>query len=326
MRFVRRSCTRAEPEASASTEMDRRRFSKTPAAAVARRLVLEAATAEVAGALAADGIRSVLLKGPAVARWLYAEDPTRSSVDVDLLVAREKSSAAGSTLKRLGFRRAHASGHAEVWGRQRDGVVVDLHSSLVGIPPGAPAWEVLSASTEEMQIGGRGIVVLSPPARAFHVVLHAAQHGVNDERSVTDLDRALARVGADEWQEAAALARKLDAEDAFAAGLRLLPHGQEEAAQLGLSERRSLETAVRAEGAPAGVLGIYRFVKTPGIRPRLRLLADEVFPSPGFLRAVSPLARKGRVGLLAAYAWRPFWLLSRLGPAYRAWRRARTVR
>jgi hypothetical protein len=244
-------------------------------------------------------------------------------MDVDLLVASREARAAGSTLRRLGFRRAHASGHAEVWGRPRDGVAVDLHSSLVGVSPRAPVWEVLSAATVEMEVAGQPVVVLSEPARAFHVVLHAAQHGVRDERSIADLERALTRLGPDEWREAADIARRLDAEGAFASGLNLVPRGREAAASLGLPQRRSIEAAVRAEGAPAGVLGLYRLVKTPGIRPRLRLLADELFPSPGFLRAVSPLARRGRLGLFAAYVWRPVWLVSRLGPAIRSWRRAR---
>ena len=300
--------------------------SESPAAAVARRLVLESATVEVCDALASDGIDAVVLKGPAVARWLYPDEPTRSFVDVDLLVAGNRVRAAGATLKKLGFRRAHGSGHAEVWGRPFDGVAVDLHSVLAGVAPRAPAWEVLSAGTEAMELASGVVQVLSPPARALHVVLHAAQHGLQEERTIADLERALDLVTAEEWDEAAELARGLEAEGAFAAGLRLTLRGREEAARLSLPHRRSLETAVRAEGAPPGVLGLYRFFKTPGVRARARLLADELFPSAGFMRSVSPMARRGRLGLAAAYAWRPFWLASRLWPALRTWRRARSSR
>lgn len=314
---------RAVRGASASTEMERGRFGETRAAAVARRLVLESAAVEVSDALAAAGVRSIVLKGPAVARWLYDDDPTRSYVDVDLLVSPASLPRAGSTLKGLSFRRAHGSAHAEVWGRSSDGVVIDLHSSLVGVAAGSVAWDTLAEATEPLEVGGGTLDVLTGPAKALHVVLHAAQHGIGDERSVADLERALSRVEEREWDEAAALARRLGAEGAFASGLRLTPVGREEAARLGLPEGRSLETAVRAAGAPPGVLGLYRFAKTPGVRARARLLRDEVFPAPGFLRAVSPLARRGRVGLAVAYAWRPFWLVSRLWPAVRTWRRAR---
>jgi Uncharacterised nucleotidyltransferase len=314
---------RAAAEASASTEMERRRFTETTVAAVARRLVLESAAVEVYDALAAAGVRSIVLKGPAVARWLYEDDPTRSYVDVDLLVSPASLRAAGSTLRRLRFRRAHGSAHAEVWGRSSDGVVIDLHSSLVGVAPGLAAWDTLAEATERLDVGGGTLDVLTGPAKALHVVLHAAQHGIRDERTVADLERALTRVEEREWDEAAALARRLGAEGAFAAGLRLTPGGREQAARLGLPEAHSLETAVRAAGAPPGVLGLYRFAKTPGMRARARLLRDEVFPAPGFLRAVSPLARRGRLGLALAYAWRPLWLASRLWPAVRTWRRAR---
>lgn len=293
------------------------------AAAVALGLVLEAATVEVAEALGRDGVRAIVLKGPAVARWLYEDDPARTYVDVDLLVAPDLLRAAGATLGRLRFRRVHGSAHAEVWARRADSVVVDLHSSLVGVAPSASAWEILEAATEPMALGAATVEVLDRPARALHVALHAAQHGYGDERTLADLERALDRAAPTEWDRAAELAARLGAESAFATGLRLLPLGREEAMRLGLPESRSIETAVRAEGAPAGVLGLYRFLKTPGVRARARLLADEVFPAPAFLRGVSPLARRGRLGLAAAYVWRPFWLVSRLWPAVRTWWRVR---
>jgi hypothetical protein len=42
-----------------------------------------------------------------------------------------------------------------------------------------------------------------------------------------------------------------------------------------------------------------------------------------FIRAWSPLARRGRVGLAVAYAYRPLWVLWRVGPAVWALARAR---
>jgi Uncharacterised nucleotidyltransferase len=61
------------------------RFERLVAAGVS--LHLDAVTTEVVLALREAGIPSVLLRGPAIARWLY-EDPTeRSYVDTDLLGA-----------------------------------------------------------------------------------------------------------------------------------------------------------------------------------------------------------------------------------------------
>ena len=53
----------------------------------ARILRLDRATGEVVTALRAHGIRSILLKGPSAARWLYDNESERPYVDCDLLVA-----------------------------------------------------------------------------------------------------------------------------------------------------------------------------------------------------------------------------------------------
>ena len=51
-----------------------------------RRMVIDAVTAEVVGAFAAVGIPSILLKGPALVRWLYPAGEGRPYLDSDLLV------------------------------------------------------------------------------------------------------------------------------------------------------------------------------------------------------------------------------------------------
>ena len=61
------------------------------------------ATIELTAALEAAGIRSILLKGPAIKLWLYAEDESRHYWDIDLLVSpaelpRAESVAAGARL------------------------------------------------------------------------------------------------------------------------------------------------------------------------------------------------------------------------------------
>jgi hypothetical protein len=56
---------------------------------------------------------------------------------------------------------------------------------------------------------------------------------------------------------------------------------------------------------------------------RLRLVAGEIAPSPGFMRAWQPVARRGRTGMVAAYAWRPFWLMWKSPRGAAAWARAR---
>ncbi len=60
-----------------------------------------------------------------------------------------------------------------------------------------------------------------------------------------------------------------------------------------------------------------------GVAARVRLMLRKAFPSPQLMRTWKPLARRGRVGLALAYAWRPPWLIWQLGPALRAYLGAR---
>jgi hypothetical protein len=53
------------------------------------------------------------------------------------------------------------------------------------------------------------------------------------------------------------------------------------------------------------------------------MLAREVVPTVKFMQWWSPLARRGRGGLLLAYLWRPLYLITRTPAAVRAVRHAR---
>ena len=106
-----------------------------------RRLALEAATAQVIGSLGARGVRTILLKGPALADWLYGGPDQRPYGDVDLLVAPHQFDLAETCLGPLGFsyRLAGARPHEQVrhahhWMREHPlRAAVDLHRSLYWI-------------------------------------------------------------------------------------------------------------------------------------------------------------------------------------------------
>src|SRR5580658_4195633 len=69
---------------------------------LARNFAIDALTAEVASAFAGEGIDTVVLKGPVLARWLYP-DGVRHYVDSDLMVAPGNRARAVGVLERLGF-------------------------------------------------------------------------------------------------------------------------------------------------------------------------------------------------------------------------------
>jgi hypothetical protein len=299
--------------------------------AIGLSLQLDAVTAEVVTALRATGIESVLLRGPAIARWLYEDANARSYVDVDLLVPPGDIEHAEQVLGGLGFSDYTVEGvlahdrptYAHTWLR-RDGAAVDLHYALLGVRlEPARIWDVLAAETEMIAVLGTEVRVASPPGRALVVALHAAHHGVGVGQPLDDLARALELLPAGLWEKASSLAARLDAQVAFATGLRLLEPGREVAHTLGLPPTSSTETTLRASTPPPMALGFEWLATTRGLRGKAGLVARKIVPAPRFMRAWSPLARRSSAGLAAAYGWRLLWLARHAGPGFLAWRRAR---
>ncbi len=303
--------------------LDRRRQ------AVLGRLVLDAAAVEAIEAMGADDIPAILLKGPAIATWLYDHPWERLYNDVDLLVAPENHGRAESALRRLGYAAAwppkrESVHHASTWTRGGDRpAAVDLHWRVPLARNGAASWSVLSPETEALSIGPVTVQTLSPAARAMWTVVHAVQHGVGSGKAMRDLERALERANADTWDHAAELARRLGLEEPFAVGLRLLPAGAELANRLSLADSSSLEAHLRSVTPSDTSIGWMRLLEQRSTRARLRLLGGELVPSPTFMRIWSPMARRSVWGLARAYLWRPLWLLRQLPAGLRDVARAR---
>ncbi len=298
--------------------------------AAASALVIEQGVAEVVSALREAGVRAVLLKGASFERWLYDPDEPRMYGDIDLLVRDRDLGPAAEVLTELGYRRwseelaPRHTDHAKVWIRAADKMEVDLHRSLIGVEAHeVDPWTVLNEETELTRLGDTDVEVLSEPARAMHVALHAAAHGKAEEKTLLDLSRALERVAPGTWARAAALSKRLGAEGAFATGLRLLPEGSELAARLELTAERSVETAMFAESVPYESWTVNRLANTPGLVPKLRIALRRTFPEPDFMRAWHPIARRGWLGLAMSYVRRLGWLLTATGPAVWRWWRAR---
>lgn len=311
---------------------------------VAWSLAVDLTTERAFEALRSAGVRTMLLKGPAIARWLYDDPGLRGYADVDLLVERRHEEEAMRALGGLGFRdrlassterdaspharelRAPlgpASGMRTAAGRGQPEIEIDLHTSFHGVhAPAEEFWRELNSGAEAIPISGTPVPVPGEPARAMIVGLHAAAAKPGNERPLADLDRALERLDDDLWREAYALARRLDATPAFLAGLSMRPAGRELGERLGFEGEPDETIRLRAAGPPVAG-GLERLSRTPGAGAKLRLVAREVFPTSEFMPLWSPLARRGRVGLALAYAYRPLWLLARLPAAAAALRRAR---
>lgn len=290
------------------------------------KLAIDVATVEVMGALSQAGIPSILLKGPAMATWLYDDPQERDYSDVDLLLPSTSLRRAHEVASSLGFEYYNLEvvpgrpSHHDVYLRD---VRLELHRTLIGVGvPDDVLWHTLGASTEAISLNGEEIDILDEPSRLVVLVLHAAQHGVAFTHLMDEVERALERVSQSVWDDAIELADRLDANEAFRVGLRLIPAGRALADQKGLSSHATLETKLIAASAPPGALAL-EWLRHAGWRWRIAFIARKFALPADAMRALYPLARRGRAGLAGAYLLRPIWLLRRLPRAYRARKDAR---
>ena len=301
--------------------------------AAAARLRIDSATAEVLRAFDAEGISSVVLKGASNRQWLEdSASDGRWYADCDLLVRPDDHEAVTRVLRGLGF----VSGldpttmpawwreHDHSWRRDQDHEIIDIHTTLPGVGVDDDrAWTLLSAGSEEIPVGGYRARALAIPARALHLALHAAHHGPGWVMGFADLERALEQCAEVTWTAAAALANQLGATPAFLAGLSLVPAGRALAERLGVVAAPSLDVLLVGDRARSPALTLERFARADDWRTCLSIVRHKLFPPPTFMRHWSPLARRGRLGLVIAYVRRLLWVLTHLPAAVRSWRRAR---
>ena len=274
----------------------------------------------------------VLLKGPAIARWLYDGSETRTYVDVDLLIApdaaRHGRRACCARWAFASVARHYEQGrrleHDSLWIRPGTAAHVDLHRTLPRARGVSPqwVWRQLWPRTYEMQLPapGTSVRVLDEPARALLVALHVAHHvgyGEIAVKPLADLQRAVAKLPLAVWRDAAALARNLRAEPQMSRGLHAIPDGARArlSARAARAEQRAqrgrrLRAARRLAHAAATGRGCWRRV---------------LLPSPAYLRWSSKLARRGRLGFAVAYLTHPIVVALHAPRGYLIWRRYRSA-
>ncbi len=304
------------------------------AAVIGGNLRVDAATAEVVGALDTAGIGSLLLKGPSIARWLYSAEDPRAYNDCDLLVSPDQVETAGEVLAGLGFTRRFDDRylplwwreHSVEWWREDDCVAVDLHRAVPGVEADAhDAWRLLTSMIEKLPVAGHPARALAPPARALHVALHAAQHGVSYAKPMADLRRAVGQLDEPVWRNVVEVADRLKATSGLTIGLRLIPEGHALATRLGLESLPSVAGVLQAGSPPPVALGLDQLARAPGLRLRASIVRRKLVPPPSFMRHWHPMAARGRWGLVRAYLYRPVWIARSAPRALRAWREARAA-
>ena len=278
---------------------------------MARSLLRDTVAIEVASAFSRAGIRGILLKGAAIATWLYDDGALRWYSDTDMLVAPADFRRAEIELWDLGFRPAKVgwsvhelARHAHPWTRGQE--TVDLHHRLWGVPLApAKAWLILGRDTELLPIGGGTVEVLAPPARALHVALHVVQDGPGPTKAREDLRRAGSRVSEQTWREAAELAATLAVAGLMAAGLRVDPATAPLCDRLGLPEPTGPRARLLlARDVPHSAISLAEALAADRWRFKLAAVARLAIPTPAWVRTRYSFARRGRTALAGCYIWR----------------------
>jgi hypothetical protein len=89
--------------------------------AIAARLRLDAAAADVMGCFERAGVAALLLKGASLNRWLYSDETPRDYIDCDVLVAPADLARAEDVLVALGYNRHFDDRQMPPWWREHAG-------------------------------------------------------------------------------------------------------------------------------------------------------------------------------------------------------------
>ena len=301
-------------------------FTKIEQAALA--MAIDATAAEVVGALESHGVDCLLIKGPATAHWIYPDRPeARLYADVDLLVEPSRFSSAESVLEELGFHHAHGDYRVDhqlwmygsEWHRPGPPMAhVDLHRGFHGVGAWDAFWTQLNSHTSVLDVAGSDVRIPDAAGCALIVALHNSSTG-RTERSATDMTQALTVFDDDVWREAGRRADAAAALPSLVLGLILNEDGRRLVQRLGLPTQLPAEVATRslvAAGVEPGAADRawalqVRLGAAKGWRARVSALREIVFPPTEFFTDSRPLARRGRLGLLAARVAYPFDLARR---------------
>jgi hypothetical protein len=282
-------------------------------------LRVDLVTVEVAEHFERRGVPYLLLKGPSIATWLY-EPGERGYGDSDFLVPPDQVDRASRILSEVGFRPPVDGGwNSEVadgaWTRPQTGSAIDLHARIWG-PRASPelVWREALRTAEIFTVLDCALLVMSIPARALHIAMHAAQHVALPKQVREDLARVVRRDDVD-WSAVADLAERWDAQAALAAGLSLDPKGVEVLRSLDLGSATDLEVSLRLQDAPALAVHLAEVRRRRGNHAPVKSLLRRLFPSAEYMRKRYALPANGRLRLAIAYLERCRDAFIQAGPA-----------
>lgn len=172
--------------------------------AVAHHMRALATLRDVTRLLEGAGVRSAVLKGPALAALCYPRPDLRWYRDLDLLVAGadvgtavETLEAAGSTLLDRNWDLINEVRPGELHVLTPQGVVLDLHFELVNNLERRSRFRVDPAAVlrraEQVTLSGYPVVTSDPTDTVLHLALHTALSGADRLGWFADIDQTVRR-------------------------------------------------------------------------------------------------------------------------------------
>lgn len=272
-------------------------------AAAARELLVQREMRSVLDALAAADVRTLVIKGSALAYTVYPEPWLRPRTDTDLLVREDSVPAATRALEVCGYTRCDAIStgvfvsHQVAFERtDTHGLyhVIDLHWKIANpqVVADSLPFDALWDGAQPAPALGAHARVPSAVASIALACIHRLAHHQGHDRLIWlyDLKLLTASLGEEDWMALRSLACSRGVASLCLDGLR------EARARLcsGLPAdvEAALATAARAEPSRSYVEGLVRKrdVLVSDLRAlgtwgaRARLLREHMFPSPAFIR------------------------------------------
>ncbi|THF73673.1 nucleotidyltransferase domain-containing protein [Cohnella fermenti] len=180
-----------------------------------RMLRLSGETIRLCRELESRGVRSLVLKGPALARHLYGDVSRRTSKDLDLLIPVSELEKAGQALRELGYvaERDIPKGlgdwkwkiHHIAFRNPKLGIEAEIHWRLNGDGGREPSFEELWAGRQISDLAA-GLAMPGDSYLFLYLITHGARHGWFRLRWLMDIDK-LARRELD-WLGVAALLKR----------------------------------------------------------------------------------------------------------------------
>lgn len=268
-------------------------------------------------ALVSRGVRTLLLKGTALAYGLYANPASRMRADSDLLVAPADLAGCRSVLEECGFRRAPDRGEhttqEEAWSTLGPGDVpchIDLHRrfSNAGMLAGLVTWDELDAAREPLPRLGAACAGLGRLHALLLACLHRARHRTSPYYSdgiahfggdrlvwLYDIHLLAASLSTADWRAFASLALRKGVAGVCLEGLEMA------GTRLGTRSDRQAMSALAARGRTeqatiyldSGRLGqiVRDLGAVPGMGRRLSFVREMLVPPAGYVRMLYRHAR-----------------------------------